>query len=188
MKKIIIIIFSIFLALQVNAQEKTQSINIALGLGLSAPFEAYDITGTGFYLQGEYVLDLASWIDIRPYAGLILTHANTDDSLPNEPTYKVTSNAILLGGKTRIKAPIPWVSPYLEIGLGASIGSFKTFTPSRNIEKNGLLFHIPFSIGLELGRKHNFDIAFTYYFHSSIEQFSGAAAFGLSIPLRNNSK
>lgn len=47
------------------------------------------------------------------------------------------------------------------------------------------MLHIPFSIGLELGKKHNFGIAFTYYFHISVEQFAGAAAIGLSIPLKS---
>jgi hypothetical protein len=38
---------------------------------------------------------------------------------------------------------------------------------------------------LELGRNHNFDVAFTYYFQPSVEQFAAAAAFGVSIPLHN---
>ena len=188
MKKTLIA-FTLLLSFLTHSQTiKEKSINATIGFGISAPFENYDITGTGFYFQGEYVLDLASWIDVRPYAGVVLTKRTTDNDLQNNPLYEVTSNAFLIGGKTRIKAPIPWISPYIEIGVGASIGSFKTFTPSMDIEKKGVLFHVPFSIGLELGKEHNFDIAFTYYFHSAAEQFSGAFAIGLSIPLNNNSK
>lgn len=95
----------------------------------------------------------------------------------------MTSNAFLFGGKTRIKAPIPWVAPYFEIGIGASIGTFETVTPFTNINKTGLLFHIPVAIGLELGRRHNFDFSFTYYYHNSVKQFSEAAAFSFSFPL-----
>ena len=187
MKKTIAIILIILVSSQVKAQLiKEKSIDASIGYGLSAPYDDVDIIGTGFYAQGEYVLTLAKWIDIRPYAGLILTKANDDDNEQDEPEYKSTANAFLIGGKTRIRGPIPWVAPYLEIGIGASIGSFETFTPFTNIDDSGLFLHIPFSLGLELGPKHNFDIAFTYYFHNSLEQFSGAAAFGFSFPLDDN--
>ena len=184
MKKKLVIIFTILAFTQVNAQLiKEKSIDASIGYGISAPYDDVDITGTGFYLQGEYVLTLSKWIDIRPYAGLILTKADNNDQIA--PEYKSTANAFLIGGKTRITAPIPWVAPYLEFGIGASIGSFETVTPVTNINDSGIIMHIPFSIGLELGRKHNFDVAFTYYFHDSVDQFAGAAAIGISIPLNN---
>ena len=186
MKYTIILILSILIYSQANAQSiKEKSIDVSIGYGLSSPYDDVDVTGSGFYLQGEYVFNIANWIDIRPYAGLILTKSNVDDNQQNEPNYKSTANAFLFGGKTRITAPIPWVAPYFEIGIGASVGSFETFTPFTDIKNNGLQMHIPISIGLELGRKHSFDIAFTYYFHNSAEQFVGAAALGFSIPLNN---
>ena len=182
MKKTYAIILIILASTHVSGQSiKEKSIDISIGYGLSTPYDDVDITGSGFYLQGEYVMTLAKWIDIRPYAGLILTKAEAREE--NLPEYKSTANAFLIGGKVRITAPIPWVAPYLEAGLGASIGSFETFTPFTDIKESGLIFHIPVSIGLELGPKHNFDIAFTYYFHNKVEQFAGAAAFGVSIPL-----
>ena len=184
MNKYLIIILSLFTSTQINAQlVKEKSIDVAVGYGESVPYDDVEVTGSGFYLQGEYVLTLAKWIDIRPYAGLILTKSKDNES--NEPEYKSTANAFLFGGKTRIRGPIPWVAPYVEIGIGASIGSFETFTPYTNIDDSGLFFHIPFSLGLELGPKHNFDISFTYYYHNCAEQFSGAAAFGVSFPIRN---
>ncbi len=187
MRKTIVIILTILASAQVNAQLiKEKSIDVSIGFGMSAPYDDINVYGSGFYLQGEYVLTLASWIDIRPYAGLILTKANSKDLNENPTIYKSTSNAFLIGGKTRIKAPIPWVAPYIEIGVGASIGSFETFTPDTDLDKSGLIFHIPVSLGLELGREHNFDVAFTYYYHNSVKQFSGAFAIGLSIPLKNN--
>lgn len=184
MKKNYILLFAILAFTQVHAQLiKDKSINASIGYGISAPYDDIDITGSGFYLQGEYVLMLATWIDIRPYAGLILTKSVENKRMPSE--YKSNTNAFLIGGKTRIKAPIPWVAPYLEFGIGASIGSFETITPWTYIEENGVLMHIPFSIGLELGPKHNYDVAFTYYFHDSAQQFAGAMALGFSIPLNN---
>lgn len=183
MKKTIII-FAILASAQVNAQLiKEESIALSIGYGLSAAYDDIDVVSTGFYLQGEYVLALSKWFDIRPYAGLILTKSNGKDLNDNPTPYKATSKAFLIGGKARITAPIPWVAPYLEGGIGASIGSFETLTPYTDLDKSGLILHIPFSLGLELGPNHNFDIAFTYYFHPEVRQFSGAAAFGISFPI-----
>lgn len=65
---------TILASAQVKAQLiKEKSLNISIGYGISAPYDDdVDISGSGFYLQGGYVLDLANWIDIRPYAGLII--------------------------------------------------------------------------------------------------------------------
>jgi hypothetical protein len=114
-----------------------------------------------------------------------LTSADKIDDQQNQPEYKVTSKAFLLGGKVRIIAPIPYIAPYFEVGIGISIGSFQTYTPQTNINKNGLITHIPFSIGLALGRKHSVEVAFTYYYHPAVEQVSGAAAIGFTFPLNN---
>lgn len=126
MKNTIAIILTILASIPVNAQLiNEKSIDVSIGYGLSAPYDDVDITGDGFYIQGEYVLTLAKWIDIRPYAGLILTKTSTDDNEQGAPAYKSNANAFLIGGKTRITAPIPWVAPYLEIGIGASLGHLK---------------------------------------------------------------
>ncbi len=184
MKNTLLILLIILASAQINAQLiKEKSIDVSVGFGYSVPYDDVDITGSGFYLQGEFVLTLSKWIDIRPYAGLIL--AKTDENEQIGAFFKSNANAFLMGSKARFTIPIPWIAPYLESGIGASIGSFETLTPFTNIDKNGLILHIPFSLGLELGAKHNFDIGFTYYFHPSVEQFSGAAAIGVSFPLDN---
>jgi hypothetical protein len=64
-------------------------------------------------------------------------------------------------------APIPWVSPYIEIGVGASVGTFKNFTPFPDIDKSGVLLHIPLAIGLHIDRHFSFSIAFSYLEHPS---------------------
>ena len=180
-----IIFFILFLNLT-KAQTTGKFIKASIGIGYT--YSDYDekynesIDGSGFYAQGEYVVGLTSWFSVRPYAGLILTSTN-QDSQNNPQNYKVTSKAFLLGGKARICAPIPWVAPYIESGIGTSVGSFETYTPINNIKKDGFLVHVPFTIGLAVGRKNNIDIEFTYYFHSSADQFSGAFAGGFSFPL-----
>lgn len=165
---------------------KEKSINAQIGYGISAPYDSVDeIADDGFYAQGELVLKAASWVEFRPYAGFILTSSNGKD-LNNNPTdEKAESKAFLLGAKTRVRAPIPWVAPYLELGTGASIGRFETLTAFHDINKSGVIFHIPFSFGLELGRDNNVDLGLTYFFQPSVKQFAGAFAIGIQIPLKN---
>ena len=185
MKKILIIIFTILASTQVQAQFiEEESHYISLGLGMSAPYENMDLLQSpGVYAQGEYVLSAASWINFRPYAGLILTKFNEVDPEEVEPRYRSSANALLIGGKTRITAPVPFVAPFFEIGVGASLGSFETFTPYTTIEKSGVFLHIPVSLGLDFGSQNNVDFKLTYYFHNHLEQFTGAAALGISYPV-----
>lgn len=184
MKRILFILVTLLASSQVKAQFiKEKAIDVSIGLGISATTHEVDFYGTGFYAQGELVLSPSAWIDFRPYAGFIFTKMSEEYTGHVEAGYKSTANAVLVGGKTRITAPIPWVAPYVELGVGASIGSFETFTTYTSIAESGIFLHIPFSLGLELGPNHNVNVEFTYYFHNSLEQYAGAAALGLSFPL-----
>ena len=187
MKKTLILIIIILTSNLVDAQfVKEKSINVQIGYGLSAPNNsATEIVDDGFLAQGELVLKVTSWFELRPYAGLILTNSNGKDLNDNPTDEKAESKAFLLGGKARVRAPIPWVAPYVEIGIGTSIGKFETFTAFNNIDKSGIIYHIPFSLGLELGRNNNVDLGFTYYFQPSVEQYVGAFAVGITFPLKN---
>lgn len=157
-----------------------------IGYGLSAPSYSVDeIVDDGFFAQGELVLKAASWVEFRPYVGFILTNSNGNDLNDNPTNEKAESKAFLLGGKARVRAPIPWVAPYIEVGIGTSIGKFETFTAFDNIDKSGIIYHIPLSFGLELGRNNNIDLGFAYYLQPSVEQYAGAFAIGITIPLKN---
>lgn len=186
MKKILIVLV-VLISNVVEAQFiKEKSINVQIGYGISVPYYSVDdIINTGFFVQGELVMKVASWVEFRTYAGFILTNSN-GKTFNDEPTNeKAESKAFLLGGKARLRAPIPWVAPYAEIGIGTSIGKFETFTGFSNYDKSGIIYHIPFSFGLELGRNNNLDLGFVYYFQPSVEQYVGAFAVGVTIPLKN---
>jgi len=160
---------------------KEKSINAQIGYGLSTPNNSVSpVVSDGFFLQGELVLKAASWVEFRPYAGFILTNSNGKDLNDNPTEEKAESKAFLLGGKSRVRAPIPWVAPYFEIGIGTSIGKFETLTAFDNIGKSGIIYHIPFSMGLELGRDHNVDMGLTYFFQPEVEQYVGAFALGVT--------
>ena len=64
MQKTLAIILTIIASSQVYSQFiKEKSIDVSIGFGYSTPNEDIDITGQGFFMQGEYVLTLAKWID-----------------------------------------------------------------------------------------------------------------------------
>jgi len=152
-------------------------------LGITTPLEDVDVFGTGIFIQGEYVWAPKKWFSLRPYAGYINTSTDDDDLPTGLMGARASTKAFFIGGKTKLSIPIPWVAPYIELGLGASAGSFETITPLINEKKNGVTLHIPFSFGLAVGRHNNFDIGFAYHIYPFLEQLSGAAAIGVSIPL-----
>ena len=165
---------------------KEKSINAQIGYGLSAPYDSVDdVVDDGFFMQGELILKAHSWLELRPYAGFVLTSSNGKDLQNNPTNEKAETKAFLMGGKARLRAPIPWIAPYIEIGIGASVGKFETVTAFTNIDKTGFIYHIPFSLGLELGRNNAVDLGFAYYFQPTVEQFAGAFAVGLSFPLQS---
>lgn len=190
MRKTPLLIILLFLAsVELNAQlVKEKSIDVSVGIGISFPYENIDVFGSGFYLQGEYVHTLDNWIEFRPYSSLILTKTNQDFNKKHGTDFKSTANAFMVGAKARIIAPIPWVAPYVEIGVGVSVGSFEIVTQFTNKEKNGMILHIPWSIGLKIGPDRNYDIAFSYYEHPEVKQIVGAISIGFSFPLKSTSK
>ena len=182
--KLIILVFLLASHLLKAQSDRETFLNVQLGLGGTVPYYSVDeIVDNGFFMQGEYIVRVRSWIEVRPYLGLILTKSDGNDINGNPTTEKATSRAGLMGGKGRIRAPIPWVAPYIEAGLGASIGKFETFTAFTDSQKRGPIYHIPISFGLELGRNHSVDLGVSYYLQPGVEQFVGALALGISFPL-----
>jgi len=174
-----------------RAQTTGNSIKASIGYGSSSSYyiedygsqEEVDVMGGGLYLQGEYIIGLKSWFSVRPYAGAIFESVDKNQNVQNQPQYKVTTNAFLMGGKVRICAPIPWVAPFIEGGIGTSIGKFETFTPNVNFNKSDILLHIPISFGLAIGRHNNFEVGFSGYFHPAAKQSTGVFAVGYTFPL-----
>ncbi len=185
MKKTLILLMIVLTSNLVEAQLiKDKSINVQIGYGVSVPYYSFDeIINTGFFTQGELVLKVASWVEFRPYVGFIMTSSNGKDFYDNPTNEKATSKAFLLGGKARVRAPIPWIAPYFEIGIGTSIGKFETLAAFNNFDKSGIIYHIPFSFGLELGKNNNVDLGFAYYFQPSVKQYVGAFALGITFPI-----
>jgi len=178
-----IILTLTFLNTTLAQSKKGTYINASIGLGITAPTENVDVFGSGIFIQGEYVWAPKTWFSLRPYAGYINTSTDRDNLTNELSGARASTKAFFVGGKTKLSIPIPYVAPYIEIGLGASIGSFETVTPFVNQKKSGVSVHIPFSFGLAVGRHNNVDVGFAYYFYPSLEQYHGALAVGVSFPL-----
>lgn len=184
MRKILVLIITILASTGVEAQSYMEEvIEVSAGYGLSVPYDELGYHGQGLYAQGEYLFELNEWLDLRPYAGYILTEMNGDLSGSYNSGDKATANAVLFGGKARLRIPIYWVAPFVELGVGGSIGAFETVTVNTNIDESGLYAHIPFSLGVELGPRHNMNVKLTSYFHTGVQQFTTAAAIGIRIPI-----
>lgn len=187
MKKHFICALLLVLSLQLsNAQFiKEKSISAQIGFVASMPFNsAEDPSNTGLFTQGELILKLASWVELRPYAGLVLTGSQGYDFDGNASSEKAETKALMLGGKARIRAPIPWFAPYIELGAGTSIGKFDTYTVFTDVEKRGIIPHLPISFGVEFGKRNNVDIGLAFYSQPTVEQIVGIFAFGLSFPIK----
>lgn len=186
LRTLIVILFTTFFITQTKAQTTGKFIKASIGFASSTSnYEEQDpeiIDGFGFYTQGEYVIGLTRWFSVRPYAGLILTSAD-EDLVKNPEGYKVETKAFFVGGKIRVCAPIPYVAPFIETGIGASFGSFETYVPETYVKKSGAQVNIPISLGLAVGRKHNIELAISFYLHPGAEQSSGAFAAGFAFPI-----
>ncbi|PXY41044.1 hypothetical protein DMB65_08780 [Flavobacterium cheongpyeongense] len=186
LRSFIILVFIAFFSNQIKAQTKGKFIKAVIGFGSSTSnYEEENpeiIDGSGFYTHAEYVLGITRWFSVRPYAGGIFTSTD-EDKIKNPEGYKVETNAFLLGTKVRLCAPIPWVAPFIETGIGASIGSFETFTNYVMEKKNGVVAHIPIGFGLAVGPKNNIELGVSFYGNLSTEQSFGGFTAGYTFAL-----
>lgn len=161
------------------------AIDITGGYGLSFPYDDSDESGNGLIGGAEYGFASSAWAGLRAYGTLIWTWpADRDDACDLlEPPCRVTANALMLGAKGRFAIPIPYVAPFIELGLGATLGSLRTQTQYRQKEIDGISLHIPLTLGFAIGPEHDVDIAMVFYFHPAAKQANGGYSLGLSIPL-----
>jgi len=167
-----------------EAPASKHELEVIGGLGISIPREkeGRDGDGRGGFVAAEYVFLPRHVFSLRLYAGAVVTLPN--DSSCRSPPCDTEAQIGFTGAKVRVMAPIPWVGPYLELGLGASVGYMRTYYTrpyygTTDETLRGATFHIPFALGLALGRQHEFDVAFSYLFHPAQSQVVGAVAVGL---------
>jgi hypothetical protein len=142
----------------------------------------------GLFLAAEYVRWPGSWFTPRAYYGITVTASGrafcTDTrDLPVAPC-DVGTQAAFAGVKVRLMAPIPYVGPFIELGIGGSLGFFHMRIGNVvDREHAGVTPHFPFAVGLALGREHKVDLTFSYLLHPGTEQLWGGVGIGLGVPL-----
>ena len=89
-----------------------KAMSVQVGYGLSTPsYSDKEIVNDGFFLQGEYVLIISSWVEIRPYAGLIVTSSNGKDLNGNPTDEKAETKAFIIEEKQGLYYPFPMLRP-----------------------------------------------------------------------------
>ena len=93
MRKLILVLFTVFICYNMNAQFiKEKAINVSIGFGYAFPFEDLEVNGVGGYASGEYILKIKSWLDLKPYVGLIFTKSELTDKYNSEDAFNSNPN------------------------------------------------------------------------------------------------
>lgn len=161
-----------------------------LGVGVGIAFADDDREaeesggGAGLWLGGAYRRPLASWFMPSVYAETVATFADTRGC----EGCRAEARALFVGAQARFIAPIPYFSPFFEIGLGVAAGRFRTFTPEINRKLAGVAFHIPLTLGAVFGKERPFTVGLRYLVVPRAEQVAGGAGLTLSLPIERPAK
>jgi hypothetical protein len=170
--------------------EEGPFLGISAGVGLSTVNSSGVAGGgTGAYGRADYLFWRDSWFTPALYTGLLLTRSDRDCGAGVVPC-DVSSQLLFAGGRVRFMAPIPYVGPFVELGIGASLGHISTQSgAAADVRWTGATYHIPWAVGVAFGERHEWEIAFEYMVHPEQNQTNGAVAvgFGFRLPVRNES-
>jgi hypothetical protein len=158
---------------------------VSAGLGLAiSDVQGNTPTSAGFYANTEVVLVPSMWFSPRAYAGVLFT--STDASTCPTPGCDVHASIGFLGVKGRLTIPIPYVAPFLEAGVGASVGNLTTRVYDTDVDFTGVTYHVPFAIGLSIGSMHDYvvDLGLSYLWHPAQSQFGGGYLLSVAFSLR----
>ena len=161
-----------------------------LGFGLSMGGEVRDENdedpyGRGLYLEVDRVWRSNRAIQPTAYAGAVFTAPFSGSCTHPDDSCNVSASTLFGGGKVRLMLPIPFVGPFLEAGVGMSVGRITTMTGrSDDRQDSGLMLHVPVALGLAMGPDHAYTLVFSYLAYPGKSHVDGAMAVGFDIPLR----
>lgn len=173
-----------------SAQTQTRDVRIAGGVGGSFAPDARDGHGLGGSLIAEYPIVPGPWGGLRLYGGGFASTTQESSCTGGLDPCAISSKLAVVGGKARLLVPIPYVGPYLEVGVGASVGTLETRVgPSGTLagideRHSGVMVHIPFSLGLAFGSRHQHTLSFDYFAHPGRDHIVGALAVGVGFGWR----
>lgn len=118
-----------------------------LGVSFSPDREG---AGVGGSLIVERAVGSAVWGGGRVYAGGFFSNASPDRCPAGIDPCSVSSQIAVVGAKARLLVPIPYVGPFLELGVGLSAGSLENRIGAHggyaalDETHSGVMVHIPF--------------------------------------------
>ena len=140
--------------------------------------------GLGVYLEAAKLWRRNTGAQPQLYAGLVATGTRASSCPPGDFPCDISATTVQAGGKVRIMVPIPYLGPFLELGAGFSAGRIVSERGYPDDDRaSGLLFHIPFAIGVAVGPEHRTTVAFTYLVYPGKAHVDGAFAIGYDLPL-----
>jgi len=166
------------------AAASDQAFGLAAGLGLASP-SGSDVkgSGSGGYAEVEYIYRPNDWFTPRAYTGVLLSSPKSDCGIGVSPC-DVSANIFFLGGKVRLMAPIPYIGPFIEVGVGASAGRISTRSGQAvDAAGSGIMYHVPLALGLAMGEQHRYELSFQYLYHPEQKHVCGAVAVGVGFDL-----
>jgi hypothetical protein len=137
--------------------------------------------GLGVYAGFEYALLPTRWFSPRAFAGLLLASADENSCNGGALPCHVSAQIGVLGIKARFTIPIPYVAPFIEAGVGMSVGAMSTQTVDIDKRLSGVAYNIPLSIGLSfgIGQRRFMELAFAFLDHPELSQIDGAFTVSL---------
>jgi hypothetical protein len=148
-----------------------QWLQVAGGLGGSFTLvDGANGTGSGGYVAVELLSPTYEWATGSLYSGVLLTRPEGDCG-PGVFPCDLSAGIFFLGAKGRLVAPIPWVAPFFELGVGISIGRTTTLNGAVvEAEAKGFIPHWLWGLGLALGPHNEFSLSLQYLEHTRGQQ------------------
>src|SRR3954463_15382810 len=110
---------ALFAVSPARAEEPGRALGLEAGLAIVAPSDPnVKGAGAGAAFTGELVYWQGSWVSPRAYVGALLTSPTNSCATGVSPC-ELSADLFYFGGKLRLMAPIPYIGPFLELGLGA---------------------------------------------------------------------
>jgi len=168
--------------------ESPRALSLAAGIGIASAERrnGQDVEGrgAGAYAKAEYVFRPVHWFTPRLYAGTVLAPADEGSCGAGVDACDVSAKIFFFGGKFRLMAPIPYVGPFIELGIGGSIGRITTRSGTQvDATTKGLMYHVPFALGLALGERHQVDVTVQALAHPEQKATCGGFALGVTLDL-----
>jgi hypothetical protein len=163
--------------------EAAHVVSVMAGVGLVAPESSVNGIGSGAIGGAEYAYQALHWVAPRSYAGVLFAGPGGGCDRGVDPC-ELSAEILFAGAKGRLMAPIPYVGPFFEVGLGASAGKLSTrIGADVDTTMSGVDYHVPVGLGIGFGPTHEVQVSFQYLFHPRADVVAGGVVLAYAVVL-----